>query len=71
MGKRMTTVPVPDPSGPVRIKTESIPDWAGVDMARYLFRELHKAYENPVIREKFERWKEEQRKEKQQKAASQ
>lgn len=54
--KRMATVPV-DSGTPVQIHTSDIPAFVAVNLAQAAFEALHRAWENPDIREDYERWK--------------
>ncbi len=54
--KQKTTVPV-DSGTPVKIRTGDIPALVTMNLAQAAFEAIHRAWENPVIREDYERWK--------------
>ncbi len=54
--KRMAAVPV-DSGTPVQIRTSDIPAFVAVNLAQAAFEALHRAWDDPAIREDYERWK--------------
>lgn len=53
---RMTMEPV-DSVTPVHINTSDIPAFVSVNLAQAAFEAIHRAWEDPAIREDYERWK--------------
>lgn len=60
--KQMATVPV-DSGTPVQIKTSDIPAFVAVNLAQAAFEALHRAWEDPLIQEDYQRWKAQRTKE--------
>lgn len=56
--ERMTAVPV-NTGTPVQIDTKKIPGYVAHNIAQVLHKSIWEAWNDPVIRAEYERWKQE------------